>query len=161
MIYTPLFIVLFLMVFSLVWLFVNTIDRRKWLSFLISLLAAPVVYFYVFYPLLNIFCSYHHQKYFNSKDWIEKPSLRFEMSKNMINEGFFYGKSKKLLKNNLGAPEWFGWDATTKANSPQKWHYNLGFKPGAFNTMQECIEFVFKNDRVVSIQQYQLKQKFE
>ncbi|SFZ91456.1 hypothetical protein SAMN05428642_10276 [Flaviramulus basaltis] len=161
MIYTPLFIVLLSVVFILVWLFTNTIDKRKWLSFLISLVLTPIVYFYLFYPFLNIFSSYHHEKYFNAETWLKKPSLRYEMSNNIIDENLFAGKTKKDIKNLLGESEWFGWDDSLKANSPQKWNYNLGFKPGALNNMQECIEIVFNTNRVKTIKQYQLEKTFE
>jgi hypothetical protein len=61
----------------------------------------------------------------------------------------------------LGAPEWFGWDDSIKANSKDKWNYNLGFKPGAFNMDQECLELDFKNNTVKAVKQYQMEKKFE
>ncbi len=161
MIYTPLFFVFFVLVFMLVWLFINTIDKRKWLSFLISIILAPVVYFFIFYPMLNIFSSYHHQKYFNADAWLEKPALRYEMSNHIINDSLFIGKTKKHIESQLGTPEWFGWDDSIKANSAEKWNYNLGFKPGAFNNMQECLELTFHNQKVKTVRQYQLEQQFE
>jgi hypothetical protein len=42
-----------------------------------------------------------------------------------------------------------------------KWNYNLGFKPGAFNMTQECLEIVFENDKAMSVSQYQMEKKFE
>jgi len=161
MIYTPKFIILLLFVFILVWLFTNTIDKRKWLSFLVSLVLTPIVYYYIFYPFINIFSSYHHQKYFDAQAWDAKPAFRYEMSSNIINDSLFIGKTKNEVENNLGKPEWFGWDDAIKANSPDKWNYNLGFKPGALNDMQECMELVFNNNQVASVTQYQLEQKFE
>jgi hypothetical protein len=161
MIITPLFIVFLCIVFVLVWLFANTIDKRKWVTFLISLVLTPIVYFYVFYPFINIFCSYHHHKYFDAEAWKEKPALRYEMSGEMIKDSLFIGKNKKDIQNTLGKSEWYGWDDSLKANSPEKWNYNLGFKPGAFNMMQECLEFDFKQDTVNSVKQYQLKMTFE
>tara|TARA_R110002049_G_scaffold309155_2_gene517722 strand:- start:4158 stop:4643 length:486 start_codon:yes stop_codon:yes gene_type:complete len=161
MILTPAFIAMMLFVFILVWLFVNTIDKRKWLGFLISLVLAPVVYFYLFYPMLNIFSSYHHQKHFDSEAWKEKPALRYEMTDKIIQEDIFIGKTKTELKNLLGKSEWNTWDETIKANSPDKWNYNLGFKPGAFNNMQETVELIFSNDTLKTIRQYQKELTFE
>lgn len=161
MILTPTFIVLLLIVFILVWLFVNTIDKRIWLSFLISLVLAPVVYFYLFYPMINIFSSYHHQKHFDSEAWKEKPALRYEMTNEIIDKDLFIGKTKKDIKALLGTSEWYGWDDSIKANSRDKWNYNLGFKPGAFNNMQESIELVFSSDTLKTIRQYQTEQTFE
>ncbi|AUP77948.1 hypothetical protein [Flavivirga eckloniae] len=161
MILTPLFITFLVLVFVLVWLFANTIDKRKWVSLLISLVLTPFAYFYVFYPVLNIFSSYHHQKHFDAEMWKDKPALRYEMSREIVDENLFLSKTKEEVETILGKSEWFGWDRSIKANSPDKWNYNLGFKPGAFNNMQECIELVFNNNAVVSVKQYQLEKTFE
>lgn len=161
MILTPLFIIFLVLVFVLVWLFANTIDKRKWVSLLISLILTPLAYFYVFYPVLNIFCSYHHQKYFDAEAWENKPALRYEMSKEILDKNLFLSKSKKEIEAILGKSEWFGWNDTVKKTASDKWNYNLGFKPGAFNNMQECIEVQFNNNIVESVKQYQLEKAFE
>jgi hypothetical protein len=139
------------------WKFVKTIDERKWLTFIVSVLFTPLLYFYLFYPLLNIFSSYHHQKYFDTIAWKEVPELRFEMSNQIVDTQLFKDKTKSEVQNSLGTSEWFGWDENIKENSPEKWNYNLGFKPGAFNTQQECLELVFKNGIVVKSTQYQME----
>lgn len=158
---TPLFVIFLILVFVLVWLFVNTIDKRKWLTFLVSLALTPIVYFFVFYPILNIFSSYHHEKYFDAEAWNNKPSLRYEMINQIKNDSILINKSKKEVETLLGKSEWYGWNDSIKANSPEQWNYNLGFKPGAFNNMQECIEVTFKNNKVSSISQYKLEKTFE
>lgn len=161
MIITPTLIFLNILVFVLVWLFVKTIDKRKWLTILVSIVLTPIIYFYVFYALLNIFSSYHHQKYFDKEAWKTKSALRYEMSDYIVGEKIFFGKTKSEVQKALGKPEWFGWDDSIKANSPNKWNYNLGFKPGAFNNMQECLELIFKGDKVVDCRQYQMEKTFE
>lgn len=161
MILTPTFIILISTVFILVWLFVNTIDKRKWLTLLVSLALTPIAYFYVVYPMINIFSSYHHEKYFDADAWEENPELRFEMQDHILNDSLFIGKRKEDVEPLLGKAEWYGWDDTIKANSSDKWNYNLGFKPGALNTMQECVELEFKNNEVVALRTYQLKMTFE
>ncbi len=161
MIFTPLFVIFFIIVFILVWLFANTIDKRKWVSLLMSLVLAPLAYFFIFYPILNIFSSYHHEKHFNAETWKDTPSLRYEMVNHIKNDSLLINKSKKEVQNILGKAEWYGWNDRIKSNSPEQWNYNLGFKPGAFNNMQECLEIVFKNNTVTSVKQYQLKKTFE
>ncbi|WJJ95888.1 hypothetical protein [Algibacter luteus] len=161
MIVTPLFVVFLIIVFVGVWLFLNTIDKRKWLTFLVSLILSPIVYFYMFYPMLNIFSSYHHQKYFDAEAWEEKPALRYEMANQMLKDSLLIGKNKDDIETLLGKPEWLGWDDNIKANSPDKWNYNMGFVPGAFNNMQECIELQFENNSVTSVRSYQLEKTFE
>ncbi|WNH09797.1 hypothetical protein [Thalassobellus suaedae] len=161
MIITPTFVILLILVFVLVWLFTNTIDKRKWLTFLISIVLTPIAYFYVLYPVINIFSSYHHEKYFKTEAWKETPRLRFEMLNNIMDDSLLIGKTKPEVKAILGASEWYGWDDTMKANSPEKWNYNLGFKPGAFNNMQECIELEFNSNTVKTVSQYQLEKTFE
>lgn len=157
MILTPLFIVLFLLVFIILWQFVKSIDERKWVSLILNIILTPIVYFYLFYPLLNIFSSYHHEKYFDQIAWKENPKLRYEMGNEIIEKQLFKGKTKSEVQKDLGTSEWFGWNDSIKANSSDKWNYNLGFKPGAFNTSQECLELIFKNDTVVKSIQYQME----
>ena len=161
MILTPTFVILFIIVFVLVWLFARTIDKRFWVSLLIGIVLTPVIYFYVFYPFINIFTSYHHEKHFDSLAWKDKPALRYEMSNQIINESLFIGRDKNEIETLLGESEWFGWDDSLKMNSQNKWNYNLGFEPGAFNRNQECLELIFKNAKVKSVKQYQLAKTFE
>ena len=161
MIITPIFIALIRLVFILVWLFVRTIDKRKWLTLLVSLALTPIAYFYVIYPMINIFSSYHHEKYFNAEAWSDNPELRFEMQNHIIKDSLLIGKQKDAIELLLGKAEWYGWDETIKANSQDKWNYNLGFKPGAFNNIQECLELVFQNNTVVTLRTYQLEKNFE
>ncbi|MDB2462613.1 hypothetical protein N9W61_00710 [Algibacter sp.] len=161
MIITPIFVVLMVIVFIAVWLFVNTIDKRKWLTFIISLILAPVVYFYLFYPMLNIFSNYHHEKHFDTEAWEDKPALRYEMANEIISDSVLIGKQKSEITDLLGKPEWFSYDDALKANSSNNWNYNLGFKPGAFNKMQECLEIKFNKNKAESIRPYQLEKKFE
>lgn len=161
MIVTPLFVIFLVVVFIVVWLFVNTIDKRKWLTIIVSLVLTPIVYFYLFYPMLNIFISYHHEKHFDADAWEEKPQLRYEMSNQILNDSLLIGKNKNDIEALLGKPEWFSWDEILQVNSKEKWNYNLGFKPGAFNDMQECLELQFKNNSVKSVRPYQLEKDFE
>ncbi|MFD2724714.1 hypothetical protein [Hyunsoonleella rubra] len=161
MIFTPKFIIAFCIIFIAVWIFATTIDKRKWVSFLISVVGAPIFYFYIFYPLINIFFSFHHQKYFDTQAWEDKPALRYEMSGNLLDEKMLIGKSKNEVESLLGESEWFGWDDTLKGNTPEIWNYNLGFKPGAFNTSQECLKIVFKSGKIIEVEQYQIEKKLE
>lgn len=161
MILKPVFIILVLAVFILVWWFANTIDKRKWVSFLIALVLTPFVYYYVLYPVMNIFSSYHHEKYFDTAIWKDKPAYRYEMVGNLLQDSLLISKSKAEVKALLGASEWYGWNDALKTNSKEQWNYNLGLKPGAFNNMQECIEVIFKDNLVSEIREYQIEQTFE
>lgn len=154
MVITPLVVIFNLTIFVLVFLFVKTIDNRKWLSVLVSLVLTPLVYFYVFYPILNIFSSYHHQKYFNSEVWIEKPGLRFEMTENILKSDTLIGKTKPEIEKLLGTYEWLSWNDTIKNHDENLWNYALGLKPGALNNKKECMTIVFKDDKVSDIETY-------
>lgn len=154
MVITPLVVIFNLTIFVLVFLFVKTIDKRKWLSVLVSLVMTPLVYFYVFYPILNIFSSYHHQKYFNSEVWIEKPSLRFEMTENILKSDTLMGKTKPEIEKLLGTYEWLTWNDTIKNHDENLWNYALGLKPGALNNKKECMTIVFKDGIVKDIETY-------
>lgn len=154
MIITPLLIVFMCVVFVLVYLFVRTIDKRKWLNILVSLVLTPIVYFYMLYPFLNIISSFHHEKYFNAEQWSEEPGLRYEMINQMITDSVFIGKSKAETEALLGTYEWLGWDDSLKQHDNNKWNYGLGLIPGAFNETKECVTFVFKDNRVIDLERF-------
>ncbi|MBV7270327.1 hypothetical protein [Winogradskyella luteola] len=155
MIITPFLVIFMLVVFTLLFLFLNTVDRRKWLTGLISLILTPFVYFYMFYPFVNIVSNYHHQKYFDAEAWIEKPALRYEMIDDIIESDTLIGTSRKKIAHTLGMYEWLSWDDTKKGHDTDRWNYGLGIEPGAFNHEKECVEITFENDKVKALRHYQ------
>lgn len=155
MIVTPLLLLFLCIVFVLLFLFLNTVDKRKWLSGLISLVLTPFVFFFMFYPFLNIISSYHHQKYFDSDAWSENPELRYEMIDNTIESDTLIGASKEKIISLLGKEEWLSWDDSKKAHVTNKWNYGLGIEPGAFTLEKECVEITFQNDKVIALKTYQ------
>jgi hypothetical protein len=161
MIITAPLVIFMSITFVLVFLFVKTIDRRKWLTFLVSIALTPLVYFYAVYPMINIFSSYHHQKYFSSEIWQDKPALRYELSNDMITSEILVGKSKTEVESLLGTHEWLSWDDSKKAHDSNKWNYGLGIEPGAFNTEKECVELTFENNKVVDLRLYKEEQKLD
>jgi hypothetical protein len=161
MIITPLLVVFMVIVFILLFLFFNTIDRRKWLTFLVSLVLTPIVYFYVFYPFLNIISSFHHQKHFDARAWSEEPALRYEMVDDMMASDTLIGLSKSDIEKRLGRFEWLTWDETLKKHDSARWNYGLGIEPGAFNNKKESLEIIFKNDSVVQLAPYQQKISYD
>ena len=161
MIITILLVIIMLITFVLVFLFVKTIDKRIWLTFLVSLVVTPLVYFYAVYPLINIFSNYHHEKYFSAEMWQDKPALRYELSNDMIASEILIGKTKIEVESLLGTHEWLSWDDAKKDHDPNKWNYGLGLEPGAFNTEKECIEIAFKNDKVVALRLFKEEQKLD
>lgn len=154
-------VIFMLVVFVLLYLFLKTIDKRKWLSALIGIALTPIVYFYVFYPFINILSSYHHQKYFDNVAWLEKPELRYEMIDDTIASDTLIGNSKKEIAQLLGKEEWLTWDDAKKTHDTDKWNYALGIEPGAFNTKKECVEIIFKDDKVIALRSYQEEITYE
>jgi len=161
MIITPFLVIFMVVVFVLLFLFLNTVDKRKWLSALISLVLTPFVYFYMFYPFINIISNYHHQKYFDSEAWIEKPALRYEMIDSTIESDTLIGASKENIEALLGKHEWLSWNDANKAHDTNKWNYALGIEPGAFNNQKECVEITFENNKVAVVKAYSEEIKFE
>ncbi|WP_299129252.1 hypothetical protein [uncultured Winogradskyella sp.] len=161
MIITPLLVVFIIVVFVLLFLFLNTVDKRKWLTALISLVLTPFVYFFMFYPFINIISNYHHQKYFDAEAWIKKPALRYEMIDHVIESDTLIGFSKDEITNVLGQHEWLSWDDAKKDHNPNKWNYGLGIEPGAFNNQKDCIEITFKDNKVELLRHYQEKITYE
>ncbi|WP_405572407.1 hypothetical protein [Winogradskyella sp. Asnod2-B02-A] len=161
MIFTPLLIVFLCVVFVLLFLFLNTVDKRKWLTALISLVLTPFVFFFLFYPFLNIISNYHHQKYFDNDAWIEKPALRYEMIDNTIESDTLIGASKEKITTLLGKAEWLSWDDAKKAHDTNKWNYGLGIEPGAFNDKKDCLEITFQDEKVIALKTYQEEITFD
>ena len=161
MIITIPLVVIMLITFVLVFLFVKTIDKRVWLTFLVSLAIAPLVYFYAVYPMINIFSNYHHEKYFSAETWQDKPALRYELSDDMMTSEILIGKTKTEVESLLGTHEWLSWDDSKKEHDTNKWNYALGLEPGAFNTEKECIEILFDNSKVVDLRLYKEEQELD
>lgn len=161
MIITIPLVILMCILFVLVFLFVRTIDKRKWLTILVSLVLTPLVYFYALYPMINIFSNYHHQKYFSSELWNDNPALRYELSDDMMASDLLIGKTKSETESLLGTYEWLSWDDTKKDHDANRWNYSLGIEPGAFNTEKECVEIVFKDDKVIDVISYKEEIKFD
>ncbi|REG87935.1 hypothetical protein [Winogradskyella sediminis] len=161
MIITPLLVIFLIVVFILLFLFLNTVDKRKWLSGIISLILTPFAFFFIFYPFLNIISSYHYQKYFDSETWLEQPALRYEMIDHTVASDTLMTASKKQITALLGEAEWLTWDEAKNTHDTNKWNYGLGIKPGAFTGERECVEITFKNDTVVALKTYQEDITFE
>lgn len=147
-------VVFLLIVFVLVFLFVNTIDKRKWLTFIISVIATPFIYFYGFYPMVNIFSSYHHEKYFDSSSWKGSSDLRYEMSDDLVASKELIGRTKEDVRMLLGTYEWLSWNDAIHDKDPNYWNYGLGIEPGAMNDMKDNMLITFKNNRVAKVELY-------
>ena len=161
MIITVPLVIMMSITFVLVFLFVKTIDKRIWLTFLVSLAIAPLVYFYAVYPMINIFSNYHHQKYFSAETWQDKPALRYELSNDIITSEILKGKTKTEVESLLGIHEWLSWNDVKKKHDTNKWNYGLGLEPGAFNTQKECLELLFENNKVVDLRLYKEEQELD
>ncbi len=148
---TPTLIISCIFIAVLCYLFLNTIDDKKWLSAIIAVLLTPLVYFYIWYPLSTVFLPYHHQKEFNAENWDTKPGLRYEMIDHLITTGFLIDKNHQEIKKILGNPQWLTWDEATKNFNPNKWNYGLGLIPGAFSDTKEDVEITFKNNKVSNV----------
>ena len=155
-------LVIFLLLnFVFIYLFLKTVDKRKWLVSLLSLILTPIVYFYVFYPFLNIISSYHHQKYFDSDNWKENPGLRYEMIDQMKISEDLIGISSVEAQNLFGQAEWYTWDETAKQHDSTMWNYGLGIEPGAFNEMKSNAVFIFQDNKLMAIDTYEEELSYE
>lgn len=162
LILTPILIISCIIIFILLYLFINTIDdSKKWLNIILAILITPIIYFYVWYPISTIFLPYHHHKKFNKVSWNEKPGLRYEMIDNMIQTDFLKGKSKEEVGNLLGKVEWLSWNTNNNDFDSNVWNYGLGLIPGAFQDIKEDVEISFKNNKVTLVKLSQAKYNFE
>ncbi len=149
---TPILLLSCIAIAIALYLFLKTIDdTKKWRIALLAILITPLVYFYIWYPILTIFLPYHHQKEFNNEQWTKKPGLRYEMIDNMIATKFLLSHSKSDIKQLLGPSEWFGWNSDTNDFDANVWNYGLGVIPGVFKPTKEDICIRFKNDSLISV----------
>lgn len=152
MIITPVLIISCIIIAILLYLFLNAIDNnKKILNIVLAIIITPLVYFYIWYPISNIFIPYHHHKKFDAEAWEEKPGLRYEMIDNMIETNFLIGKSKNEVANILGKVQWLSWDFDVNNYNPNAWNYGLGLTPGAFTDQKEDVEIIFTNDKVSKV----------
>jgi len=161
MVITIPFVVFLILNFVLIYLFLKTVDKRKWLIALISLVLTPFAYFYAFYPFINIISSYHHQKYFDSESWKDSPALRYEMIDQMVQSEDLKGLSMDEARNLFGEAEWYSWDDALKRHDSSKWNYGLGIEPGAFNNFKSNALIEFKNNRLTTISTYEEEISYE
>lgn len=160
--FTPVLLISCIIIFVLLYLFINTIDEsKKWLNIILAILITPILYFYLWYPISTIFLPYHHHKQFNSSEWSEKPGLRYEMIDNMIETDFLTGKSKEDVSKLLGKVQWLSWNHANKDFDPNVWNYGLGLIPGAFEDIKEDVEITFKNNKVTLVKLSQANYTFE
>lgn len=141
-----------LIIFVLLYLFINTIDdAKKWLNIILAILITPLMYFYIWYPISTIFLPYHHHKHFDSAVWSEKPGLRYEMIDNMIETSYLKGKTKEEVGQLLGKVEWLSWNTEINDFDTNVWNYGLGLIPGAFQDIKEDVEISFANNKVTKV----------
>ncbi len=159
---TPILITSCVIIFILMYLFINTIDKnKKWLNIILAIICTPIMYFYVWYPISTIFLPYHHEKEFDNESWTEKPGLRYEMIDNMIETNFLIGKSKKEIVNLLGNVEWLSWNYASNEYDANIWNYGLGLIPGAFKDIKEDVEISFSNNKVSKVKLSQANYTYE
>ena len=162
MIITTTLVVSCIIIFVLLYFFFNSIDdKRKWLNIIITLGCTPLFYFFIWYPISNIFIPYHHHKTFNQEAWTEAPGLRYEMIDHMIESKFLHEKSKEEVADLLGPVQWLSWSFEMNAYNPDAWNYGLGVLPGAFNETKEDVEIKFENNKVVDVVLTQSKFTYE
>ena len=160
-IFTPILIISCIIIFALLYLFINTIDdSKKWLNIILALAITPLMYFYIWYPISTIFLPYHHHKQFNNESWSKNPGLRYEMIDHMIKTDFLKGKSKTEIGRLLGKVEWLSWNKNSNDFDTNVWNYGLGLIPGAFQDIKEDVEISFKNDKVELVKLSQAKYIF-
>lgn len=162
MVITPVLIISCIIIAVLLYLFLNAIDNtKKLLNIVIAIVITPLVYFYIWYPISNIFVSYHHHKQFDAEAWEEKPGLRYEMIDEIIKTDFLIGKNKEEVAKMLGTPQWLSWDFDANNYNPDAWNYGLGVLPGAFTNTKEDVEILFKSDQVIKLNLSQAEYKYE
>jgi amino acid transporter len=115
-------------------------NKRIVVTWLITLLSAPIAYILIFAAIFLI-PMYYPNRNFDKVKWMNNKDTRYEYANNIINSKMLIGKSPAEVERLLGTDhfnEQYG-----------GWFYDLGFTPGSIDP--DSIEIDFKNGKVANV----------
>ena len=122
--------------------FINAKLKRRVITWLVTIVSAPIIYFLI--VVIWVFASsYSPDHDFNNSNWMADKDKRYEYSKDIIESKILIGKTEDGVKKLLG-------DENYKADN-DAWWYDLGTRPGIFNTDHSILEIDFKDHKVTNV----------
>lgn len=129
------------------WLFKKFIiaqTKRKIITWLVTLLSAPIIYI-IAVVILVFSWNYSPNHNFNKTEWRDHKDERYEYVDDIISSKMLIGKSKEDVTQLLG-------DSENEQNSDD-WFYDLGFTPGSIDP--DSMEIKFKNGKVNEVTRHE------
>ncbi|MBO6605633.1 hypothetical protein [Psychroserpens sp.] len=94
---------------------------------------------------ISVFLVSIHEDRFDETRWQNDPFSRYKMSKDIIENGRFIGKSKAEIIQLLGQAE------TSTLTGKEHLVYPLGKAPSFFESKDERLVIIFQNDTVTKV----------
>lgn len=94
---------------------------------------------------ISVFLVSIHEDRFDQDRWQSDPFSRYKMSKDIIENSRFIGRSKAEILQLLGQPE------TTTLTGKDHLVYPLGKAPSFFESKDERLVIIFQNDTVSKV----------
>ncbi len=94
---------------------------------------------------ISVFLVSIHENRFEQDRWQNDPFSRYKMSKDIIENKRFIGKSKTEILQLLGQPE------TTNLTGKDHLIYSLGKAPSFFESNNERLVIIFEDDSVTKV----------
>ncbi len=95
--------------------------------------------------VISVFLISLNEREFDPTDWNNEPTLRYKMSKDIIENERFIGKRKDEIIQLLGEPE------VSNLEGKEHLMYSLGKAPSFFESNDERLIILFDNSVVTKI----------
>lgn len=95
--------------------------------------------------MISLVLIHINEQQFDENSWRNNPTERYKMSKDIIENQLFAGKSKQELIEILGEP------AISKLEGRDHVMYSLGKAPSFFESNNENLIVIFVNDTVSNV----------
>jgi len=125
--------------------FIKSDRKRKITTWVVTIVSAPLIYVGFILILFSII-EYYPNHDFDREIWIKDKDVRYELSKDIIDSKMLIGKSKTDIKKLLGGE--------SNTDDSDVWYYDIGVKPVFLAIDESVIEIVFKNDKVINVEQH-------
>ncbi|MBV8389865.1 MAG: hypothetical protein JO080_08705 [Mucilaginibacter sp.] len=115
-------------------------NKRIVVTWLITLLSAPIAYILIFAAIFDI-QMYYPNRNFDKVKWMNDKDTRYEYADNIISSKMLVGQSPAEVEKLLGTDHFSEQDGA--------WFYDLGFTPGSIDP--DSMEIDFKGGKVIDV----------
>ncbi len=128
---------------------IRTDSTRKLTTWVITLLAIPLIYLALI-QLLIFWINYTPSRDFDKSIWLNDKEGRFQMALDLIDSKLLMGKDTNQVKQLLGDP-------TFGMNNENSYTYDMGFGGGGLGFMFHHLIVKFESNKVVSVEHAKIR----